>query len=93
MILKLVGVIPRETYALEDFKEMKMHTYNKLSRVNAGRQYGSFYRSAHIVILEHMYTATFVGQVIENGNPTALQQNYIHFYSVNRYATGLSTLG
>jgi hypothetical protein len=43
---------------------MKTHTYNKPTRVNAGREDGNFYHSEQTVILELMQVATFMGQVI-----------------------------
>lgn len=63
------------------------------TRVNNGGEDGSFYYSAHTVILELADAAAFVWWVIQNGDPTALPQRYIHFYSVNNYVTGLSTWG
>lgn len=63
------------------------------TRVNAGGEDGSFYHSAHIVIIEFFDAAAFVGWVIQNGDLIALPQCYIHFYSVNVHVTGLSTWG
>jgi hypothetical protein len=74
-------------------EEMKMYcfcnTYNKPTRFNAGGEDGSscFYHSAHIVILERLDAAAFVRTVIQNGDPTAIPQRYIHS------VTGLSTWG